>query len=276
MVDTIEHVSSMLEKLAAQSIIYIDLEAKALNRHGDIATLQIYDPTEGLTYIVDVFKLGKFAFDTAADNGTVTLRSILKDPDVVKGIFDCRQDSDALYGLYGIHLRSVHDIQLMALACDIDRPAREWLPGLGACIKKDLPLGGAAKSRMANAKDRCNVIFATKGYGVFRMRPLPAVLLDYAVGDVYALALLYNSYKAKLSDIWWQIVLTSSRERIDQSHAAKLSFWSIGKTRDKMQLMGPWSLEEVQEADHLSRKEAGSTRAQAMEGLNDEAVALTK
>jgi len=93
---------------------------------------------------------------------------------------------------------------------------------------------------------------------------------------VYALALLYNSYKARLSDVWWQIVLTSSRQRIDQSHATKLSFWSIGKTRDKMQLMGPWPLEEVQEADRLSRKEAERTCAQVTEDLVDEAVALTK
>jgi len=184
MVDNLEKLSLMLEKLGGQSIIYIDLEAKALNRHGDIATLQIYDPIGALTYIVDVFRLGRSAFDTPAKNNALTLRSILEDPDVVKGIFDCRQDSNALYGLYSVHLRSVHDIQLMALACDIDRPASEWLPGLSACIRTDLPLDAAARNRMANAKDRCKVIFTTNGYGVFRMRPLPAVLIDYAVGDV--------------------------------------------------------------------------------------------
>nr|OQO20382.1 hypothetical protein B0A51_09969 [Rachicladosporium sp. CCFEE 5018] len=66
-------------------------------------------------YLVDVATLGAEAFTTttAIDDEQVSLKSILEASDRKKVMFDCRGEAEALYALYGITLRGIHDIQLM-------------------------------------------------------------------------------------------------------------------------------------------------------------------
>lgn len=48
--------------------------------------------------------------------GTVSLKTVLESESIPKVLFDARNDSDALYALYGVKLNGVMDLQVMELA----------------------------------------------------------------------------------------------------------------------------------------------------------------
>lgn len=76
--------------------LYVDLEGRRLSRHGTIDVAQIHDDAVGISYIVDVTTLGNWAF---SDN---TLKGVFEDPYITKIFFDVRNDSDALWGIFGV------------------------------------------------------------------------------------------------------------------------------------------------------------------------------
>jgi exonuclease 3'-5' domain-containing protein 1 len=92
--------------------LYVDVEGINLSRHRRIPILQIHVHPTNETYLVDVHTLKDEAFSTSASNGH-TLQSILESEETPKAIFDVRNDSDALYSLYGIKVANIWDIQLM-------------------------------------------------------------------------------------------------------------------------------------------------------------------
>ncbi|KAI1198174.1 ribonuclease H-like domain-containing protein [Nemania serpens] len=113
MVDTPEAISSMIDAISGLPFdppsIYIDLEGVNLSRHGTISILQIHARTTGESYLVDVKTLGEAAFLTSGTTTPNTLKDILESATIPKGIFDVRNDSDALYSHYGIKLQGILD-----------------------------------------------------------------------------------------------------------------------------------------------------------------------
>lgn len=57
------------------------------------------------------------------------MKSLLEDNRLPKVLFDCRMDSDALFGQFGVLIGGVIDLQLMCLATQNGGP--KHLPSLG-------------------------------------------------------------------------------------------------------------------------------------------------
>ena len=109
LVNTPELLSQALADLHVQPVdppsLYVDLEGTDLCRHGRIALITIYISPLEKTYLIDVTALGEIAFTTPAlDEGETTLKTLLEDEHTPKVLFDCRNDSDALYNLYKVDI----------------------------------------------------------------------------------------------------------------------------------------------------------------------------
>ncbi len=111
-VDTVELVCDVVEKLesiAQKPLVFIDLEGVNLSREGVIAIMQILVPPNPVVQLVDIYTLGKDAFNTSRPGGQ-TLRGILESKDYAKVFFDVRNDLDALYSHYQVILSGVIDL----------------------------------------------------------------------------------------------------------------------------------------------------------------------
>lgn len=138
-VDTFDLLSSSLDTLyslpavspTSAPALYVDLEGFDLCRDGRIALVTIYAAPIKTTYVFDVTILGAAVFTTGHDGRT--LQGLLQDETIPKVLFDCRNDSDALYNLYQVDMAGkyyflcswelaadwflgVRDVQLMELA----------------------------------------------------------------------------------------------------------------------------------------------------------------
>lgn len=89
-----------------QEPVAVDFEGIALSRTGKLCLAQVA-PKGGPVYLVDVTTMGHDAF------GHGRFRELLESTAVLKLIFDCRCDSDALYHQYGIRMRHLYDIQVV-------------------------------------------------------------------------------------------------------------------------------------------------------------------
>lgn len=109
LIDTTQALSDLISKLYGldhtRPALFVDLEGYDLCRHGRIALITIYASPLATTYLVDVTILGEASFTTEGDNlPGKTLKSLLEDKTVPKALFDCRNDSDALYNLYKVDM----------------------------------------------------------------------------------------------------------------------------------------------------------------------------
>jgi len=108
LVDTPEAVSRFLDILSTcrqpAPTLYVDLEGVRLSRHGTISLVQILVPETGIVYLIDVLTLGAKAFSTSSSSTHTTLKTIFESTSITKYFFDVRNDSDALFSLYGVAL----------------------------------------------------------------------------------------------------------------------------------------------------------------------------
>ncbi len=109
-VDTKARLSAALRSLnvssvSAKPILYLDLEGINLCRNGSISILQVYQCRENHVYLIDVHTPATFS--TEAPNGVTTFKHVLENPSILKAFFDVRNDSDALYNLFGAYLQGV-------------------------------------------------------------------------------------------------------------------------------------------------------------------------
>ncbi|KAL9035844.1 MAG: hypothetical protein Q9214_006406, partial [Letrouitia sp. 1 TL-2023] len=178
--------------------LYLDVEGTALSRHGSISIIQIFLLPANHVYLIDVFVLQQAAFDTTSRSGT-TLRSVLESALIPKVFFDVRNDSDALYALFNIKLRGVHDIQLLEVATR--SPPNDRLFGLQRCIINDAQLSAQAQKRWEATKERGKALFSPEcgaSYEVFKIRPIPDNIINYCAGDVVHLPSLWKMYSQKI------------------------------------------------------------------------------
>ena len=171
-----------------------DCEAWNLGRFGTTCYIQIRDELRGQIYLVDLLVLGQRAWTTKARDNVTTLKSIFKDSNIVKLVYDTRADSDALYNHYGIKLAGVLDVQYLAMLNR--RYFNERRPGYNVTMDSSGCLTAEEQRRFA-----MNRVFPYgKDYSKFMLRPLPTSLKVYAIGDVLYLRRLASKLKETLTD----------------------------------------------------------------------------
>ncbi|KAL6900428.1 hypothetical protein GGI43DRAFT_48876 [Trichoderma evansii] len=221
-VDSIPGVKALLDILATINIspapldapcLYFDVEGTNLGRNGTIAIISLFVLPNASTYIIDIYTLGSAAFTTKGRR-EYTLRSILESPNISKVFFDVRNDSDALFRLFGISLAGVQDLQLMELAANIDSLyPRRYVSGLSKCIEKDLSATQELKGEWLKAK-------------------------------AVHLAELWKVYATKIckpgeSGFWRYMVRKSTMERVELSQSETYN------SQERENAKGPWDYEEV-------------------------------
>ncbi|KAL3476042.1 ribonuclease H-like domain-containing protein [Aspergillus californicus] len=217
--------------------LYVDIEGINLSRYGSISIMQIYHVPRNQIYLVDVHTLGQTAFSTPSPTGT-TLKSILESPTIQKAFFDVRNDSDALYSHFGVHLGGIHDIQLLELATRSF--PRRFVTGLSRCIEYNAELSTADSIQWKAIKDRGRKLFAPElggSYSVFNTRPMAEELAQYCAQDVCILPQLWRLYHDKLEPAWAEKMQAAVRERIDVC----LDSAYTGKGRDMALVPKGWA-----------------------------------
>lgn len=239
LIDSSASVTSLVGKLENQPTnppsLYLDVEGTALSRYGSISIIQIFLLPANHVYLIDVFVLDQLAFDTTSQSGT-TLRSILESAIIPKVFFDVRNDADALYALFNIKLRCVHDIQLLEVATR--SPPNDRVFGLQRCIANDAQLSAKARKRWNATKERGKALFVPgKGgsYEIFNIRPLQDTIINYCAGDVVHLPRLYQVYSQKIDTSLLKRVQEETRRRVAMSQAE--SYDPHGKEK----ALSPWA-----------------------------------
>jgi exonuclease 3'-5' domain-containing protein 1 len=223
MVDTSTTLVSLVDTLKtlekSSGSIYMDLEGVKLSRLGSISIIQILVPSCEQVFIVDIHTLGKTAFDSLDSEGK-SLKNALESDSIKKYLFDVRNDSDALYALFGVRLANVIDIQLLELASR--RGPKHIVCGLAKCIEQEQALPSLALSEWRSTKKEGTRMFDPKlggTYEVFNARPLPRVLIEYCIGDVQFLPLLSAIYESRLDSSWLDKALVETEKRLRESRS---------------------------------------------------------
>ena len=248
LVDTASALQAFLDGVADDAgkspSLYVDLEGNNLSRHGTLSLVTIFVEPEKKVYLIDVTTLQQDAFDTAGSNGR-TLRAVLESDRVTKVFFDIRNDSDALFSLYGVKVDGVEDLQLIELASRTVN--RKHVNGLAKCIGKDSTIGYAEKQVWQKVKDKGRLLV---DYSVFDERPLRADIRDYCTQDVTMMPHLRSVYWAKLCDAWWKKIEDETKARIQLSQSAGYN----GRGQHKAEGPPEWFRWCPTPAERLSRR----------------------
>ena len=234
-VDSEPKLVSLLDKLSAvrpptkpidPASLYFDIEGRKLGRYGTMSILSLFLSPDDTAYLIDVHTLQGNTFTTANEKGT-TLKGVLESPTIHKGFFDIRNDSDALFSLFGIKVAGIHDIQLMELARR--QGSKRRVSGLARCIEMDLTATSdqADASKAISAKRAGEMIWNPRLGGThdsFNRRPMPQAIIDYCSADVVVLARLWKVYIRDLGHdgkaFWRAQVWEKTLERIKESQRA--------------------------------------------------------
>lgn len=215
----VEFLETIHDIPTAMPSLYIDIEGIDLSRHGSISILQVYVHPADKTYLLDIHSLQGNAFSTPNSRGT-TLKKVLESNEIKKVFFDVRNDSDALFAHYGIHLAGIHDLQLMELVTRSYN--KKFVTGLGKCIETDAPITFTERDIWKSTKERGRRLFAPEcggKYEVFNKRPLSEGILQYCCQDVEFLPRLWKTYDDKMTPKKRNWVIKESIKRVNQSHS---------------------------------------------------------
>ena len=239
----------IIDDTSQPPILYVDLEGNNLSRHGTLSLVNIFVESESKVYFVDVTTLQYNAFDTTGSNGR-TLRTVLESDDIIKVFFDIRNDSDALFSLYGVRVGGVEDLQLMELASrTFDK---RHVNGLAKCIERDSRIGFKEKEEWKSVKEKGKKLFEPRyggSYAVFDERPLSPEIHTYCVQDVILMPHLRTIYRAKLCDAWWIKIDEETKARIRQSQGQKYN----GKGQHMAQAPHAWRFWNPTKKERLLR-----------------------
>ncbi|KAJ6554437.1 ribonuclease H-like domain-containing protein [Mycena capillaripes] len=229
LVDTIPLLHSCLDAIANTTSLAVDLEGVALCRSGTLCLVQLKALGNDTIWLIDVVVLRATAFEEIGTDGQ-SLRSILESGSVKKLFFDVRNDSDALFNLFGITLANVYDLQLLEIAVRSSKPGRppRFVKGLVPSLETYVaPLKSAAVVReWARVKDAGLRLFAPERggrYEVFEDRPLAPGLAEYCVQDVallHELEVVLHRMIGPMGRNWEQRVVAESAVRVAVAHIA--------------------------------------------------------
>ena len=183
--------------------LYVDAEGISLSRTGELSILILHIETSQFshTFLVHVHALKRPTFTTKDSSGVHSLKTLFEDNRVPKVLFDCRMDSDALFGQFGVLLGGVIDLQLMCLASRGGGGLR--LPGLGDCLLQDLKLSREEQEWVNQAKARGQALWRPRCGGSmqrFNDDPLHEDIVNYCVVDAAYLPQLFKAYNEALGN----------------------------------------------------------------------------
>ena len=200
LVDTVEAIKDMLSNhlwylRRNKADMVIDLEGKQLCRKGTIAIVIIHLPSTKYTFLVDITILGDKAFTTPNRSKIFDLRFLLESKTCKKVMWDCRNDSDALYAHYGIKLAGICDIQLYELVLRND--CKMFRAGLGSYLSEQSDEAKAAGKRLWAPE-------LGGSYEVWDQRPLHPDLKNYCVANVEEQLALFERWNVDLKYSRWR------------------------------------------------------------------------
>lgn len=188
--------------------IAVDCEGVSLSRHGALTIITV--ATEEEVYIFDVYKLGKFIFSCG-------LSQILEDKSCTKLMFDCREDSDALWHQFNVRMTGILDLQLLEIlyrrendtvadkATDqfsfstsySHRNQRthdqvESVFGFRRCLELYV-----SDENLIRMKDKGRLLLKSDEE-IWKKRPLSNELIQYCIVDTLAMFSLYDKLKGVL------------------------------------------------------------------------------
>ena len=203
-------ISELRGKIAERSsLLAVDCEGNSLSRKGALTIITV--ATEEKVYIFDVLKLGQLIF-------TSGLSEILEDKSRNKLMFDCRQDSDALWHQFQVKLSGVLDLQLLEVIYRRESPTEstadtpqsstkakpgrkrgsrrsqrtdevEKVHGFGRCLQLYLQ-----DEKLIKIKDKGKELLEENAE-VWKNRPLTDELIQYCIVDTTAMFGLYKKLK---------------------------------------------------------------------------------
>ena len=185
------------QKMERKTLLAVDCEGVSLSRKGELTIITV--ATEEKVYIFDVIKLGQAVFSSG-------LGEILEDKSRKKLMFDCRQDSDALWHQFNVKLTGVLDLQLLDIIHRRETTATrrfskkykrrsqrtdevENINGFRRCIEKHVH-----DEDFIKMKDRGSRLLK-RDEEVWKKRPLPEDLIQYCIVDTMAMFKLYDKMK---------------------------------------------------------------------------------
>ena len=202
-------ISEIKQKIAERiALLAVDCEGNSLSREGVLTIITV--ATEEKVYIFDVQKLGQATFSSG-------LGEILEDESRKKLMFDCRQDSDALWHQFKVKLSGVLDLQLREVIYRRENPSASTTKTPQSSLKNKR---GGRRNRRSQRTDEVEKIY---GFGrclelylqdeklvkikdkgrelleeddeLWTKRPLTDELIQYCLVDTMAMFRLYNKMK---------------------------------------------------------------------------------
>ena len=199
LVDDEAGLENAIPELKRYTPLAVDCEGVSLSRKGALTIITV--ATEEKAYIFDVLKLGRAVFSSG-------LGEILEDKSRKKLMFDCREDSDALWHQFNVKLTGVLDLQLLEI---IYRPqnATVYRPSSSKHVRRSqrtdevVSIFGFARCLELYVKDGDLIQMKNKGKQAFqragmetwKKRPLSEELKQYCIVDTMGMFRLYEKMK---------------------------------------------------------------------------------
>jgi hypothetical protein len=205
-----------LEKFRAHlpvSEICLDLEGDNLCRYGRITKIQVHMPAKRETFIFDCS-----SSELSMDQVAQALKPILGSPSIVKYMFDCRADVDALHHQLGIELANVIDVQLWEVGfrkCSGFQNTR-YLNGLKKSLRVHQQAIGISDRELA-IKEKFSSQFNDKD---FTMSMDNVECVEYMMIDVVYLHAMFKLFAL-------QVGRGNVCKRIENETQQRLSIWRI-------------------------------------------------
>ncbi|KAF2674104.1 hypothetical protein BT63DRAFT_473879 [Microthyrium microscopicum] len=218
-VTTISDLQELLLTISSKSHIYLDIKGRNLGRNGTIEYVTILTDWQismrfmRTVRIIDIQALGNAAFTTPASDGT-TLRNILENPRPVKCFWDVRDKAAALWGLYGIRLAHVVDLQLLEVVSRRAGEDRKFLRTMESCVV-DGTEDEARQSWRQAIFDSVNTARESEPGERFTRRPTDGWMMDYCTATVQYLPNLHTQYLSRSSQEERASAGIGSRRRVE-------------------------------------------------------------
>lgn len=182
--DTVQECQVVVAQLFREKEVAIDIEGVELGRRGEICIIQMTGASSDKVYVFDICLLKDEAF------GEGGLQKLLEAEEVTKLFFDVRGDCDALHYLFGVNVCGAYDVQVL-WHIRFQHPDDIYLQSLKKVQAKFLEESRILTPRSTRQngiiKDVGQKMFVPElggSYEVWKKRPLPPELLEYAAADV--------------------------------------------------------------------------------------------